>query len=111
MDFYGKDLGLKLYREYENKNQTLQTIPEEIEVYISNKVKELVHKYENFEERGSIIDYIINITFISNTYIATNSQDKQSVISDIMQYFYKFNTRGKGFNEQETLDILKKLIQ
>jgi len=109
IDGYGVDFGKKLLRESYDSSYNDLNIPIDKLNYIINKVQELILSYENFEDKGSIIDYILSITFINQTYMAVNYKNKDEVLSNILEYFYKFNTRGKTFNEQETLEIVNKL--
>lgn len=100
----------KLQRKDQDGNLSNIVVPDEVLSFIERMVKEKFVNMENFEEKGGIVDYLIDTVFITQTYVATDSVNKQNeTIVNILKYFVKFNTRGKRFDDSENADAIKLL--
>lgn len=110
-DYRGNFVSKMLQRETENLELHDIILPDNIKKYISQRVEEIIKTFDNWEEKGGILEFLYSdITFLNQTYFATdyknNPTQRKECMYSIMKHFLKMNTRGKAFNEEETLQII-----
>ena len=98
---YNCDYRFKIKRE-EGKKLVPVEIDEELVKYISKRVKEDLI-YDGFDREGGLLNFLLNTVFIVQTYHGINQEEsyKRKVFKDILDYFVKFNTRGRPFDVDE----------
>lgn len=59
---------------------------------------------DNWEDKDNIVDYIVNTAFLVQTFYAVIN-DFDSSFRLIVDYFFKLNTRGLKFDEDEIIKV------
>lgn len=111
---YGEtDSILKLRRKDIDDNLHEFSMDEDMRSYISEKVRD-EFVYDGFDDDNEIIDFLLNLNFMTQTYFATSGSGKEfenGVLADILKYFVKFNTRGRAFSSDEIETAISLLEQ
>lgn len=93
---------IKINRETKEGEILDFDMPADLKEYIINKVQtEFI--YDGFDESNEMVDFLINLNFMTQTYVgySTDFKYKNDTFKNILKYFVKFNTRGKSFNNSE----------
>jgi len=110
VDSYGKfdSTQSSLQREDENNVKTNFEVPTNLLNYINTKV-ETNFIYPGWDEEDEILDYLLDKTIFTTqkfqATIYTSNEGKNKVWRAMLNYFYKLNTRGKSFTQEELKEL------